>query len=138
MFCISETCVCDDGWGHQNCLVNLSIAVEISDITGGGKCDVSTDGNCDHVIVVSDNGLIPAVSAEVLVKTVGKLNTFQKEINTHVAEATLLKLFTIRIKHGFSCINIRQVPRKVLKTAAGHLRRNLANVNALKNHVPSR
>ena len=49
--------------------------------------------------------------------------------------------FTIGIKHGFSCINIRQVPREVLKTEAGgrgfqHLLRDLANVNALKNHVP--
>ena len=48
--------------------------------------------------------------------------------------------FIIRIKHGFSCINIRQVPREVLKTEAGscgfqHLPRDLANVNALKNHV---
>ena len=46
---------------------------------------------------------------------------------------------TIGIKHGLSCINIRQVPREVLKTEAGgrgfqHLPRDLANVNALKNH----
>ena len=46
------------------------------------------------------------------------------------------------IKHGFSCINIRQVPWEVLKTVAGgrsfqHLLRDLANVNALKNHVRS-
>ena len=43
----------------------------------------------------------------------------------------------IGIKHGFPCINIRQVPREVLKTEAGgrgfqHLPRDLANVNALK------
>ena len=42
----------------------------------------------------------------------------------------------------FSCINIRQVPREVLKTKAGgrgfqHLPRDLVNVNALKNHVRS-
>ena len=48
--------------------------------------------------------------------------------------------FIIGIKHGFSCINIRQVPREVLKTEAGgrsfpHLPRDMANVNALKNHV---
>ena len=48
----------------------------------------------------------------------------------------------IGIKHGFSCINIRHVPREVLKTEAGgrgfqHLPRDLANVNALKNHVRS-
>ena len=48
----------------------------------------------------------------------------------------------IGIKHGFSCINIRQVPWKVLKTEAEgrgfqHLPRDLANVNALKNHVRS-
>ena len=43
---------------------------------------------------------------------------------------------TIGIKHGFSCINIRQVPREVLKTEAGGPR-DLANVNALKTHVRS-
>ena len=67
----------------------------------------------------------------------------------------------IGIKHGFSCINIRQVSREVLKTEAEgrgfqhlprdlegpakgpegsgfqHLPRDLANVNALKNHVRS-
>ena len=46
----------------------------------------------------------------------------------------------IGIKHGVSCINIRQVPWEVLKTEAEgrgfqHLPRDLANVNALKNHV---
>ena len=50
--------------------------------------------------------------------------------------------YTIGIKYGFSCINIRQVPWEVLKTAARgcgfqHLPRDLANVNALKNHVRS-
>ena len=48
----------------------------------------------------------------------------------------------IGIKHVFSCINIRQVPREVLKTEAGgrgfqHLPRDQANVNALKKHVRS-
>ena len=48
----------------------------------------------------------------------------------------------IGIKHGFSYINIRQVPWEVLKTEAGgrgfqHLPRDLENVNALKNHVRS-
>ena len=48
----------------------------------------------------------------------------------------------IRIKHGFSCINIRQVPWEVLKTEAEgrgfqYLPRDLAIVNALKNHVRS-
>ena len=42
----------------------------------------------------------------------------------------------------FQCINIRQVPREVLKTDAGgsglqHLPRDLANANALKKHVRS-
>ena len=41
------------------------------------------------------------------------------------------------IKHGFSYINIRQVPWKMLKTEAKgrgfqHLPRDLADVNALK------
>ena len=46
------------------------------------------------------------------------------------------------LKYGFSCTNIRQVPREVLKTEAGgrgfqHLPRDLVNVNVLKNHVRS-
>ena len=50
--------------------------------------------------------------------------------------------FYYRDQTWFSCINIRQVPREVLKTEAGgrgfqHLPRDLANVNALKNHVRS-
>ena len=48
----------------------------------------------------------------------------------------------IGIKHDFPCINIGQVPWEVLKTEAEgrsfqHLPRDLANVNALKNHVQS-
>ena len=57
----------------------------------------------------------------------------------------LLSLFIysyIGIKHGFSCINIRQVPWEVLKTEAKghgfqHLPGDLADVNALKKHVQS-
>ena len=48
--------------------------------------------------------------------------------------------FIIGLKHGFSCINIRQVPWEVLKTVAEgrgfqHLPRDLANVNALKKNM---
>ena len=48
---------------------------------------------------------------------------------------------TVGIKHGCSCITIRQVPWGVLKTEARgrgfqHFPRDLANVNTLKNHVP--
>ena len=48
----------------------------------------------------------------------------------------------IGIKHDFSCINIRQLPREVLKTEVGgrgfqHLPKDLVNVNELKNHVRS-
>ena len=56
--------------------------------------------------------------------------------------SALVLSFIIGIKHGFSCINIRQVPLEVLKTEAEgrgfqHLPRDLANVNALKKHVRS-
>ena len=59
-----------------------------------------------------------------------------------VSQAPFLDIFIIVIKHGFSCINIRQVPSEVLKTEAEgrgfqHLPRDLANVNALKKHVRS-
>ena len=54
--------------------------------------------------------------------------------------STALLEFNIGIKHGFSCINIRQVPWEVLKTEAEgrgfqHLLRDLLNVNALKIQV---
>ena len=57
-------------------------------------------------------------------------------------KALLIFSFNIGIKHGFSCINIRQVLWEVLKTKAGgrsfqHFPRDLENVNALKNHVQS-
>ena len=48
----------------------------------------------------------------------------------------------IGIKHGFSCINVCQVQREMLKTEAEgrgfqQLPRDLANVNALENNVRS-
>ena len=47
-------------------------------------------------------------------------------------------VFTFYAINVFQCINIRQVPREVLKTEASgigfqHLPRDLANVNAWKN-----
>ena len=55
-------------------------------------------------------------------------------------DKTLFTDSNIGIKHGFSCINVCQVPREVLKTEAEgrgfqHLPRDLANVNVLENHV---
>ena len=49
-------------------------------------------------------------------------------------------VYNIGIKHGFSCINVCQVPREVLKTEAEgrgfqHLPRDLANVNVSENNV---
>ena len=62
------------------------------------------------------------------------------EMKCHTVE--LNSASNIGIKHGFSCINIRQLLWEVLKTEAEgrgfqHLPRDLANVNALKNHVRS-
>ena len=67
-----------------------------------------------------------------------KLPTYKEELQ----QRNHLGMITIGIKHGFSCIDIRQVPWEVLKTAASglgfqHLPRDLANVNALKNYVRS-
>ena len=63
-------------------------------------------------------------------------------ISNVLIRAAELSSLTIGIKHGFSCINIRQVPRDGLKTETEgrgfqHLPRDLANVNALKKHVRS-
>ena len=57
-------------------------------------------------------------------------------------QPTVVFSHTIDIKHGFSCIIIRQVSWEVLKTEAEgrgfqHLPSDVANVNALKNHVRS-
>ena len=79
---------------------------------------------------------------------------FSRKINKEYLKMLSTEIFTqhakcygnrihwtnLRIKHGFSYINIHRVPREVLKTEAGgrsfqHLPRDLANVNALKNHV---
>ena len=61
---------------------------------------------------------IPRYSADIITKLVGLLERLGLYIN-------------IGIKHGFSCINIRQVPWEVLKNEAGgrgfqHLPRDLA------------
>ena len=58
--------------------------------------------------------------------------------HTYTNTTLVIRAFNIGIKHGYSCINIRQVPREVLKTEAGgrgfqHCPRNLTNVNALEN-----
>ena len=49
-------------------------------------------------------------------------------------------MYNLGIKHGFSCINVCQVPREMLKTEAEgrdfqQLPMDLANVNALENNV---
>ena len=53
---------------------------------------------------------------------------------------SLLIFANIGINHGFSCINIRRVPRKVFEheptgRVFRHLPRDPANVNARKNMV---
>ena len=66
--------------------------------------------------------------------SVKRLNKIVQEITRNVANVFSLYAI-IAIEHGFLCINIRQVPREVLKTAAfglgfQHFSRDLANVNA--------
>ena len=58
----------------------------------------------------------------------------------NIAGNVMPAILNMGIKHGYPWINIRQFPREVMKTEAGgcgfqHLPRDLANVNALKNHV---
>ena len=70
------------------------------------------------------------------------IRLYQKSKRKVQEGKSIPKLLIIGIKHGFSCINIRQVPWEVLKTEAEgrgfqHLPRDLANVNALKNPVRS-
>ena len=75
---------------------------------------------------------------EVLVFNAKSVDPDQNANHSATSMKTVL-FFNIGIKHGFSCNNIRQVPWEVLKTEAEgrgfqHLPRDLANVNALKNH----
>ena len=61
-------------------------------------------------------------------------NKIVQEITRNVANVFSFYAI-IAIEHGFQCINIHQVPREVLKTAASglgfqHLPRDQANVNA--------
>ena len=74
-------------------------------------------------------------------KTYFRICAPRKDPDQLVGDSSKIHL-NIGIKHGFSCINIRQVPWEVLKTEAGgrgfqHLPRDLANAYALKNHVRS-
>ena len=57
----------------------------------------------------------------------------KKNCNQTTYLIEIAAIFNVGIKHGFSCIDIRQVPWEVLKTEAGgrgfqHLPRDLANV----------
>ena len=83
--------------------------------------------------------IIPALFVEVIRNIQFNLQAGEEKLD-QTARTLLTPCLLIGIKHGFSCINIRQVPREVLKTEAGgrgfqRLARDLANVNALKNHV---
>ena len=66
--------------------------------------------------------------------SVKRRNKIMQEITRNVAN--IFSFYAIiAIEHGFQCINIRQVPWEVFKTAAfglgfQHLPRDLANVNA--------
>ena len=66
--------------------------------------------------------------------SVKRRNEIVQEITRNVANVFSFYAI-ITTEHGFQCINIRQVSREVLKTAASglgfqHLPRDLANVNA--------
>ena len=77
-----------------------------------------------------------------LCSVIGALSRHLHITASYKGDLELTRIFNIGIKHGFLCINIRQVPWEVLKTEAGgrgfqHLPRDLENVNALTNHVRS-
>ena len=68
--------------------------------------------------------------------SVKRRNKIVQEITRNVANVFSFYAI-IAIEHGFSCINIRQVPWEVLKTPTSgqgfqHLPRDLENVNAWK------
>ena len=89
---------------------------------------------CRHEIVLPCPRTSIVRGNSVCATSVKRRNKIVQEITRKVAN--VLSFYAIiAIKHGFSCINIRQVPWEVLKTAAfglgfQHLPRDLANVNA--------
>ena len=63
-----------------------------------------------------------------------------KDTPAAISAVKLSSWFNKGIKHGFSCINVCQVPREMLQTEVEgrgfqQLPRDLANVNALENNV---
>ena len=69
-----------------------------------------------------------------------KLCIFARKIYIYFIPSSKFNAFNIGIKHAFSCINVCQVPREMLKTEAEgrdfqQLPRVLANVNTLENNV---
>ena len=105
-----------------------------SDIDQSSMLNGKTTDYCDTSFVMIGKGVTVIAIFTVSIRTPQLLNILiLKFKQVH---------FIIGIKHGFSCINIRQVPWEVLKTEAEgrgfqHLPRDLAIVNASKNHVQS-
>ena len=69
-------------------------------------------------------------------KKMTKGHTLMSKLN----RVKILVHYNIGIKHGFSYINVCQIPREMLKTEAEgrgfqQLPRDLTNVNALENNV---
>ena len=110
----------------------------VSNINYGLFCGVLIK---QHV-TASKLSIRPGIQTSICFHMYAKLSFRCQGELRNCAESQICLSLDIGIKHGFSCINIRQVPWEVLKTEAGgrgfqHLPRDLAIVNALKNHVHS-
>ena len=107
---------------------------------------LSCDINLSYLIYHTNTKYLGTLTLMGVLKMPNKPNLCilkcRKTWSTASNGATSDMCLNIRIKHGYSCINIRLVPWELLKTEAEgrgfqHLPRDLANVNALKNHVRS-
>lgn len=61
-------CQCDGGWALPNCLLEVSKPVEITYITGDGRCDLNAS-SCEDV-VLETSGLVAEPQAKVSVMEV--------------------------------------------------------------------
>ena len=104
---------------------------------GNITCENTTDGDT-CTITCNEGYRLPYKFAHVY--HCGDTGSWFPSVQPIACIGKFYRHFIIGIKHGFSCIDIRQVPREVLKTEVGdrgfqHLPRDLASVYALKNHV---
>jgi hypothetical protein len=91
-FYVSGTCVCKDDYVGDSCFVKKSAPLELTDIEGGGECDLADGDDCHDCLQFHTENL---------------LKGFKCRINTvDVCLGYKFRLHCCRIMHG-SCLNVQ-------------------------------